>query len=66
MAQETEQLKLDRQICTEGERAIFDEPGLGQYYVGEKDGRVVCSTLITYEWSDHDLLVPIVLVCGTD
>ena len=52
MAEETEQLKLDRQICTGGVRAVFDEPSLGQYYVGEQDGRVVSSTLITYEWSD--------------
>ena len=52
MALETEHLKLDEQVCREGVRAVFGEPSLGQYYVGEKDGRVVSSTLITYEWSD--------------
>jgi GNAT superfamily N-acetyltransferase len=52
MAEETEQLKLDLSVCNEGVRAVFREPSLGQYYVGERDDRVVCSTLITYEWSD--------------
>ena len=52
MALETEQLKLDPDICSEGVRAVFLEPSLGQYYVAEKDEHVVCSTLITYEWSD--------------
>jgi GNAT superfamily N-acetyltransferase len=52
MALETEQLKLDRTTCTEGVHAVFREPSLGQYYVGESNGRVVCSTLITCEWSD--------------
>jgi GNAT superfamily N-acetyltransferase len=52
MAEETEQLKLDRHICTSGVQAVFDQPSLGQYYVAEQSGRVVASTLITYEWSD--------------
>jgi len=52
MAQETEALALDRQICTQGVQAVFERPSLGEYYVGERDGRVICSTLITYEWSD--------------
>jgi GNAT superfamily N-acetyltransferase len=52
MALETEELDLDRGVCSKGVRAVFDDPSLGQYYVGELDGRVVCSTLITYEWSD--------------
>jgi ribosomal protein S18 acetylase RimI-like enzyme len=52
MAWETEQLELDSGICIRGVSAVFDNPSLGQYYVGERDGLVVCSTLITYEWSD--------------
>ena len=52
MAEETEQFTLDRETCTLGVRAVFAEPALGRYYVGELDGRVVSSTLITYEWSD--------------
>ena len=52
MAEETEQLRLDSQICTQGVRAVLDDSGLGRYYVAELDGKVVASTLITYEWSD--------------
>lgn len=52
MAEETERLALDRQKCAKGVRAVFDQPSLGTYYVGEKDGRVLCSMLITPEWSD--------------
>ena len=33
-------------------RAILENPALGQYYVAEKDSRVVGVTLTTYEWSD--------------
>jgi GNAT superfamily N-acetyltransferase len=52
MAEETEQLRLDRQVCTRGVRAVLRDQRLGRYYVGEFDGAVVASTLITYEWSD--------------
>ena len=53
MALETEQLELDPTTCASGVRAVFDDPQLGQYYVGGTgDRRLVCSTLITYEWSD--------------
>ena len=52
MAAETEGMKLDRGTCIEGVRAVFNNAKHGQYYVAERDGRVVCSTLITYEWSD--------------
>jgi RimJ/RimL family protein N-acetyltransferase len=52
MARETEDLHLDREICTLGVQAVFEEPGHGRYYVCEKDGQVIGSTLITYEWSD--------------
>jgi GNAT superfamily N-acetyltransferase len=52
MARETEDLALDEAVCTAGVQAVFARPTLGQYFVGEKAGRVVCSALITYEWSD--------------
>lgn len=52
MARETEGVELDREICTQGVQAVFDNPSHGQYFVGEKDGDVIASTLITYEWSD--------------
>ena len=52
MAWETETLHLDREICQAGVRGLFQNPAFGQYYVAEIDGRVVGSTLVTYEWSD--------------
>ncbi|MDQ3009635.1 MAG: GNAT family N-acetyltransferase [Acidobacteriota bacterium] len=52
MARETEELELDRDICTEGVAAVFANSKHGFYLVGEQDGRVVVSTMITYEWSD--------------
>jgi GNAT superfamily N-acetyltransferase len=52
MARETEGIALDADTCTAGVRAVFENPGLGKYFVGELEGRIVCSCLITYEWSD--------------
>jgi GNAT superfamily N-acetyltransferase len=52
MARETEEVELDRDICTEGVAAVFADSKHGFYLVGEQDGQVVVSTLITYEWSD--------------
>lgn len=52
MALETENLVLDREICSAGVRAVFDDPARGRYLVAELDGRVIGSTLVTYEWSD--------------
>ncbi len=52
MALETENLVLDRDICSAGVRAVFDDPSRGSYFVAERDGRVIASTLVTYEWSD--------------
>ena len=52
MALETEELQLDSSTCASGVWAVFNDAALGQYYVGERNGEVVCSTLITYEWSD--------------
>jgi GNAT superfamily N-acetyltransferase len=52
MALETEHLSLDSEVCTQGVLAVLNDATLGRYYVGEIDGTVVGSTLITYEWSD--------------
>lgn len=52
MARETEDLELNREVCAKGVQAVFDHPSLGAYYVSEKDGRVIASLMITYEWSD--------------
>jgi len=52
MARETEEVALDREICTRGVAAVFADPSLGRYFVAEGDGRVVASLLITNEWSD--------------
>jgi GNAT superfamily N-acetyltransferase len=52
MAWETEALCLDRAVCAEGVRAVFENPSLGVFYVAESDARVVGVTLTTYEWSD--------------
>ena len=52
MARETEDVALDREICTKGVAAVFDNPSLGRYFVAESAGRVVASLLLTYEWSD--------------
>ncbi|MGE0887226.1 MAG: N-acetyltransferase family protein [Blastocatellales bacterium] len=52
MAMETEDLELDREICAKGVASVFADSTLGRYFVGEADGSVAVSTLITYEWSD--------------
>ncbi|MDX1582404.1 MAG: GNAT family N-acetyltransferase, partial [Thermoanaerobaculia bacterium] len=52
MARETEDMELDRSVCREGVGAVFSDPALGRYFVGEDDGRIIASLMITYEWSD--------------
>src|SRR5688572_26580905 len=52
MAEETENLRLDLQVCGQGVRAVLNDARLGRYFVGEIAGAVIASTLITYEWSD--------------
>jgi len=52
MARETENVTLDREVCTRGVDAVFDDPSRGRYFATEADGQVVASLLITYEWSD--------------
>lgn len=52
MARETEDLELDRDICAKGVAAVFDNSRHGFYLIAELEGKVVASTMITYEWSD--------------
>lgn len=52
LAGETESLELDRAALGRGVRAVFDDPGLGEYWVAELDGRVAACLLVTREWSD--------------
>ncbi len=52
MASETENFALDRATCTRGVDAVFADSSRGRYFVGEADGNVVASLLITSEWSD--------------
>ena len=52
MARETEDQALDSRVLTQGVQAVFEDSSRGQYYVAEREGRVIASTLITYEWSD--------------
>ena len=52
MAWETEMHELDRATVAKGVRAVFEDESKGKYFVLEKDGRVVASLMITFEWSD--------------
>jgi GNAT superfamily N-acetyltransferase len=52
MAWETEQLSLPPEMITNGVKAVFINPSLGQYWVAEKEDNVIASLLITNEWSD--------------
>jgi ribosomal protein S18 acetylase RimI-like enzyme len=52
MALETEDIILDKEICTRGVAAVFASAELGQYFVAERAGKIVASLMITYEWSD--------------
>src|SRR5258706_7938715 len=52
MALETEELELDRDVCTRGVKAVFDDPSRGRYFLAQSEGTVVASLMITYEWSD--------------
>jgi GNAT superfamily N-acetyltransferase len=52
MARETENICLDTKTVTEGIKAVFEDPSRGIYFVAEKQGEVVGSLMVTFEWSD--------------
>jgi len=52
MAFETENIKLDPSIVTQGVGAVLDDPNKGKYWLAEVDSRVVGCLLTIPEWSD--------------
>ncbi len=52
LARESEGLELDPTALGRGVRAVFDDPGLGEYWVAEIAGEVAACLLVTREWSD--------------
>ncbi len=52
MALETENLKLDPDICRKGVDAVFKNSHLGKYFVAEKNEKVLGVLLVIPEWSD--------------
>lgn len=52
LAEETEDLRLDRGIVSAGVEALLRDRSKGFYFVAEESGQVVGQVMITYEWSD--------------
>jgi GNAT superfamily N-acetyltransferase len=52
LAQETEGKSLDPAVIGAGVRRGFANPALCRYFVAEADGRVVGTTMLTYELTD--------------
>ncbi len=52
LAQETEDLTLDRDTVTAGVTAAMSGEQPGLYYVREIEGQVVAQLMVTFEWSD--------------
>lgn len=52
MAMESEGRALNRDTLMAGIQAVFQNPGLGTYWVAESAGVLIGCTLITTEWSD--------------
>ncbi|HUP49006.1 MAG TPA: GNAT family N-acetyltransferase [Thermoanaerobaculia bacterium] len=52
MAKETEDVALNRHVCMRGVEAVFEDRGLGRYFVADREEELVASLLITPEWSD--------------
>ncbi len=52
MAQETENIILDKEIVNQGVRAVFNDRSKGEYWVAENDSTIIASMLMTPEWSD--------------
>lgn len=52
LAAETEGQTLDPALLRPGVEAVLADPGLGRYYVAERDGKVLGQLMATSEWSD--------------
>lgn len=52
LAEETEGKRLDPAVISAGVRRGFGSPEMCRYFVAEVDGRVVGTTMLTYELTD--------------
>lgn len=52
MAEQTEDVALDRERLTRGVEAVLKDPQRGRYLVAERDGRPLGALMLTREWSD--------------
>lgn len=52
MAKETEGIDLERSTVDKGVAAVLKDSTKGNYYVAEKNGKIIGSLLTTFEWSD--------------
>jgi GNAT superfamily N-acetyltransferase len=52
LAEETEQITLDRARLHSGVEALLKDPSKGIYFLAEIDNVIVGQIMITYEWSD--------------
>ncbi|MBP9019373.1 MAG: GNAT family N-acetyltransferase [Rikenellaceae bacterium] len=52
MALETEGLKLERNVLSDGVKAVLTKDRGAKYYIAEMDGVIVAMLMITLEWSD--------------
>lgn len=52
LAAETEDKALDWDTIASGVRRVLEDQAKGRYFVAETGGRIVGTTMITYEWSD--------------
>ena len=52
LATETEDKTLDWAVICEGVKKVLGDVHKGRYFVAEASGRIIGTTMITYEWSD--------------
>ncbi|MEJ2515198.1 MAG: GNAT family N-acetyltransferase [Gammaproteobacteria bacterium] len=52
LADETEGKDLDWEIISAGVKKVLGDVHRGRYFLAESQGRIVGTTMITYEWSD--------------
>ncbi|MBW6534668.1 MAG: GNAT family N-acetyltransferase [Mariniphaga sp.] len=52
MARETEGIDLERSTVEKGVASVLKDSSKGNYYVAEKNEKVIGSLLTTFEWSD--------------
>jgi len=52
LATETEDKELDWDVISEGVKKVLGDIHKGRYFLAEAEGRIIGTTMITYEWSD--------------